>query len=170
MRTTTWCGKSVGINNVKILVLGLGNELVSDDGAGILVTRMVKEPLQGQADVVESALSGLALLDLFLGYDRAIIVDAIMTGAHPVGAIVEIDAEAISALVAPSPHYTGLPEMLSIADQLQLPFPRVFCILGLEVADLVTFGGEITPAVRDALPALAARICEQVRRWQAEEH
>ncbi|MHB0936092.1 MAG: hypothetical protein ACYC6A_06840 [Armatimonadota bacterium] len=50
-----------------ILVLGLGNELLSDDGVGVLAVRTLAKELRGQADVVETALHGLALLELFLG-------------------------------------------------------------------------------------------------------
>ncbi|HOS44477.1 MAG TPA: hypothetical protein PK794_12355, partial [Armatimonadota bacterium] len=63
-----------------ILILGLGNDIISDDAAGLLVARMVREELAGVADVVESSLSGLALLELLLGYARVVIVDAEGTG------------------------------------------------------------------------------------------
>ena len=53
---------------MKTLVLGLGNELLSDDGVGILAVRRLKETYKGQADIVETSLHGLALLDLFIGH------------------------------------------------------------------------------------------------------
>ena len=107
---------------MKTIVLGLGNDLLGDDAAGILAARALREQIGDVADVVESSLTGLALLDLFLGYDRAIIIDAIVTGNKPPGAIHELHPSDLDPVVAPSPHYTGLPEMLAISERLDLKF------------------------------------------------
>ena len=148
-----------------ILVLGLGNDLLGDDAAGILAVRALQEELAGKADVVETALHGLALLDLFLGYERAIIIDAIHTRAHPPGTILELHPEDLPAVETPSPHYTGLPEMLVLADQLQLDFPQEIIIFALEVIDPYTMGADLTPPVRAALPEVIRRVKEQVDEW-----
>jgi hydrogenase maturation protease len=98
-------------------------------------------------------------LDFFLGYERAILLDAIQTGRQPAGAIIELGVADLSPIAAPSPHFTGLPEMISIARQLQLDFPGDFRIFAVEVADPHTLGGGMSPAVREAIP----RLCERVR-------
>ena len=109
---------------MKILVLGLGNDLLGDDAAGLLAVRALKDTLTSeQATVVESSLSGIALLDHFLGYQKAAIIDAIKTGKNPPGSIMELQPEDLSEVAAPSPHYAGLPEMLALAKQLSLEFP-----------------------------------------------
>jgi len=143
---------------MKTLVLGLGNDLLADDAVGILAAHELQTQLQGRADVVASALHGLALLDLFIGYDRAIIIDAIQTGKHPPGSIIEISAADLSHVYAPSPHYAGLPEMLDLAKQLGLPFPHDLTIFAIEVADIHTVGGPMTPAVRQAIRDLCRRV------------
>jgi hydrogenase maturation protease len=150
------------MDSAKTIVVGLGNDLIADDGVGVLAARALKEELAGHADVVETSMHGLALLDIFLGYDRAILLDAIQTGKHPPGAVVEIQASEIGPIIAPSPHFAGLPEMLALAEQLQLEFPRQFRIFAVEVVDPRTLGGPMTPAVRDAIPALCARVREAV--------
>ena len=150
----------------RILVLGLGNELLADDGAGILAARALAEELKGQADIVETSLHGLALLEFFLGYQRAIVVDAIHTRAHPPGTILELHPEDLPTVKSPSPHYTGLPEMLVLAEQLELDFPREIIIFALEVVDTFTMGGDLTPPIKEALPELIRRVKEQVERWK----
>ena len=147
---------------MEILVLGLGNELLCDDGVGILAARALRDELDGIADVVETSLHGLALLELFLGYRRAVLIDAIHTATRPAGAIVELDPGELATVASPSPHYTGLPEMLTLAAQLELDFPGEIHIIAMEVADPHTIGGELTPAVRQALPELVARVRERV--------
>ena len=150
-----------------ILVLGLGNELLSDDGVGILAARALAKELRGQADVVETALHGLALLELFLGYRQAIVVDAICTGAHPPGAILELDPADLETVESPSPHYTGLPEMLTLAMQLKLDFPPDIKIIAMEVVDPFTVGFELSDPVQQALPEFIAKIKAQVMKWDA---
>jgi hydrogenase maturation protease len=153
-----------------ILVLGLGNELLADDGVGILAARALAAEVGEHADVVETSQHGLALLDSFLGYRRAIIIDAIHTTTHAPGTILELNPEDLPPVATPSPHYTGLPEMLLMAGQLQLDFPRQIKIFALEIVDPHTVGGAITPPVQAALPALIQRVRHQLDAWTNDSH
>ncbi len=145
---------------MRTLVLGLGNELLSDDGVGIAAARSVRSALAGRrdVDVVESSLAGVALLDLFLGYDRAIVIDAIRTRRAAPGSVFELSPADLDPVAAPSPHFTGLPEMLAVARQLRLAFPAEVRILAVEVEDAATIGGGMSVAVREAVPRVAARV------------
>jgi len=143
----------------KTLVMGLGNEILADDAVGVLVARQLKDELAGRADVISCAMHGLALLELFIGYDRAILIDAIQTGKNPPGTITELRGEDLDKVYAPSPHYAGVPEMLELAEQLELDFPNEFLIFAVEVEDMRTIGGPVTPAVAAAIPA----VCERVK-------
>ncbi len=153
---------------MKILVLGLGNELLGDDGVGIAAARALRGVLAGEAgvDVTESPLAGLALLDLFLGYDRAVVLDGIRTGKAAPGTVMALGPGDLSAVVAPSPHYAGLPEMLAVARRLELGFPAEVVVLAVEAEDPFTIGAGLSDAVRGALPALTARVRRQVAAWQ----
>jgi len=174
---------------MKTLVLGLGNDLISDDAVGPLAARRLRDEggLPPDVDVVETALHGVALLELFIGYDRAIILDAVHTSTltqapaqeqagaqprvshalHPAGpgSIHELDPSDFDAVANPSPHFTGLPELFALADRLELEFPHQIKIFAVEVADTTTIGGPLTPAVEAALPALCHRVREQLRVW-----
>jgi len=152
-----------------ILVLGLGNELLSDDGVGILAVRKLARELRGKTDVVETALHGLALLELFIGHRQAIVIDAICTGAHPPGSVIELDPADLETVESPSPHYTGLPEMLTLAEQLKLDFPVDVKIIAMEVVDPFTVGFDLSEPVKQALPELVRMVREQVKAWIAAE-
>jgi hydrogenase maturation protease len=145
---------------VKTLVLGLGNELLGDDGIGIAAIQALREalPTREDVDLVESPLAGLALLDLFLDYDRAVVVDGIRTGRHPPGSIIELSPADLDRIVAPSPHYAGLPELLAVARGLDLHFPSDVRILAVETEDPWTIGGTISEPVRGAIPEIVARV------------
>ena len=142
---------------MKILVLGLGNDLLADDAIGHLAVHELAPRLAGRADVVATALHGLALLDEMTGYDAAVVLDAACTGRRPVGEVHEIDPASLARIESPSPHFTGLPEMLDLARRLGIPFPRRVRIVAVEVRDPYTVGGAMTPEVRAALPALCER-------------
>ena len=153
---------------MRILVLGLGNDLLADDAIGHLAAAELGQRLAGRADVEATALHGLALLDVLAGYDAAVVLDAACTGARPVGEVHEIDPATLARIESPSPHFAGFPEMLDLADRLGLHFPRKLRILAVEVLDPFTIGGAMTPAVRDALPELCERAERAVAELEAE--
>ena len=153
---------------MKIIVLGLGNDLLADDAIGHLAVGALEPRLAGRADVEATALHGLALLDVLAGYDAAVVLDAAVTGAHPVGEVHEIDPATLARIESPSPHFAGFPEMLDLAARLELHFPRKLRIIAVEVLDPYTVGGTMTPAVRAALPGLCERAIRAVGELEAE--
>ena len=152
---------------MNILVLGLGNDILADDAAGLLVARAVRERLREHPEVTveETSMHGMALLDLFVGYEKALLLDAIQTGAHPPGTLLELDPRTLGRVTSPSPHFAGLPEMMAAAEALALDYPTEFRILAVEVSDPLTVGGAMTAEVRDALPVLADRAVGLVEAW-----
>ncbi len=151
---------------MKTLVLGLGNELLSDDGLGLLTVRKLREENGARADFVECSLSGMALLEIFVDYDKAIIVDAVKTGKNAPGTIYEYNPEDLGPVFAPSPHYSGLPELLSTAAQLGLDYPDEIKIFAMEVEDPYTIGGGLTKPVEKSLAKLADKIKTQLSDWE----
>ncbi len=162
---------------MRTLVLGLGNELLGDDAVGLAAVRALRAewaaaagpagPDGDQVEIVETALSGLALLDLFIGFDRALIIDSVCTGRRPPGTVSELAPADLDAVVAPSPHFSGLPELLALARRLEVPFPAAIRILTIETADPYTLGAGLTPAVERGLPELVARAREILRAFDA---
>ncbi len=150
---------------MRSLVLGLGNEIAGDDAVGILVARAIREEAQGRADVVESSASGIALIEVLAGYDRAVIVDAIRTGKHPPGTITEIPLERVGRVVAPSLHHAGLPEMAAVAEKLGLTFPAETRVIAVEVVDPYTIGTPLSEPAAAAIGEVVRRIRDQLDRW-----
>jgi hydrogenase maturation protease len=153
---------------MRTLVLGLGNELAADDAAGVLVARAVRARVDGAADVVESSASGIALIEIFAGYDRAIVVDSIVTGRNPPGTIAELSLEDVGRVVAPSLHHAGLPEMAAVAQRLGLRFPTDTRVLAVEVLDPYTLGGAVSAPVAAALDELVRRVRGLLERWASD--
>ena len=152
---------------MKILVLGLGNELLADDAVGLLIIRELANEYKGQAELVECTVSGLALLEYFVDFEKAIIVDSINTGKQPAGSIYELAPADLGEVYAPSPHYTGLPEMMALAKQLELQFPEDIKIFAMEIADPYTIGGSLTQSVSMAMEGLKMKILKQLSVWES---
>jgi len=148
------------------LVLGLGNDLLADDAIGIVVVRRLSEEIPARADFVESGLHGVALMDILAGYKRAIIVDAIRTGSLPPGTIIELRPDDLRTVRSPSPHYSGLPEMIELAREMELAFPEDIRILAVEIVDPLTLGGAMSPQVSAAMDMLVERVKDRLTRWE----
>jgi hydrogenase maturation protease len=140
---------------MKTLVLGLGNPLVSDDSAGLRVAAMLRELLAGRKDidVDEDYWGGLRLMERMAGYDRAIVIDAICTGAPP-GTIHQLKPDSIPTQRSASAHDVNLPTALAFGRQhgVELPEDENILLVGIEAEDVLTFSEKCTPAVREAVP------------------
>ncbi|KYK36530.1 MAG: hydrogenase maturation protease [Theionarchaea archaeon] len=156
-----------------ILVLGIGNPILTDDAVGILV---VRELHNIDADVEEAAIGGMSLLDLILGYDTVIIVDAVKSpskekgrksnekgkGKKMPGTVSILQEHEIKrALHASSTHDVSFSEALELGRNL-FPdeMPSTIIVIGIEVQDTETFSEIPTEPVRNAIPEAARMITE----------
>jgi hydrogenase maturation protease len=149
---------------MKTLVIGLGNPILKDDGVGIYTARVVRAvlPPAAEVDVVELAVGGLALMEAMIGYERAILIDALWTmpGEHA-GEIVEFDAGDLpETLNTRSAHDADLPTALRTGRRLgaQLPAQKNIQIVAIRAEDVLTFGETPNPHVAAAIPEAAFRV------------
>jgi hydrogenase maturation protease len=148
-----------------LLVLALGNDVMGDDGAGPAAARALRERYGDRVDVVESGEAGLALLEILEGYERALLLDTILTGTVAAGTILCFRPDSFRKVVAPSPHYAGLPEVFELARRLDVPLPREIEVLAMEAKDPYTVREGLTPEVAAALPSLVERASAILDRW-----
>jgi hydrogenase maturation protease len=154
---------------MRTVVLGLGNDYAGDDAVGVLAARALQGQLAGAADVAETAASGLALLEDLAGYDRAIVIDAILTGRYPPGSIIELSLTELGPVAAPSLHQAGMPELAAFAGRLGLKFPSQLKVLAVEVASPPVFGAPLSEAVSTAIGPIGELVRAQLERWTAED-
>lgn len=148
---------------MKTLVLGLGNSILSDDGVGIYVAREIKNALnREEIAVAEASLAGLGLLDLLVGYDRAIIIDATQTSGGKVGQIRRLNSNVLDATRhTASTHNVNFATALELGRQLGLDLPQQIVIFAIEVADVSTFSEECTPEVKKAIPKCVEMVIQE---------
>jgi hydrogenase maturation protease len=146
---------------MKTLILGLGNPLVTDDSVGLRVAAELRPLLSGRGDVdvEEDYWGGLRLMERLVGYDRAIIIDAIRTGAPP-GVIHHLAPDELPTQRSASSHDVDLPTALEFGRRagMQLPENGRILLVGIEVEDILTFGETCTPAVLAAISPAAQDI------------
>jgi len=164
-------------------LLCLGNELISDDGLGIVAARSLSGRLAlagtsvppgrafdpavtvrafeipgvGPVEVVETALTGMYLLELVVGASRLIVIDTVVTGATDPGTVLELQESDLDGPRGGSPHYIGLLETLDLARALGLDVPADVVIVAVEAGDYTTVGGEMTAPVGAAVPVVVEK-------------
>lgn len=148
----------------RTLLLGLGNDILSDDGVGLKVVAALRPRLAGQRELtlLESSEMGLSLLDLVAGFERLVLVDAVQTGQALPGTWHEIEGGDLPSMRAVSPHFLGLGEVLTLGVALGLPMPRSVTIFAIEVADPFTVGTQLSPSVAAALPKVVESIAARL--------
>ncbi|MBM3324465.1 MAG: hydrogenase maturation protease [Calditrichaeota bacterium] len=155
-----------------LLVLCLGNEILSDDGFGPEVARRLQKESEPDfpADVVFAPLAGFNLLDLLTERERVLIVDTIRTGKVAPGTLHHFPASAL----APShnlttSHQINLPTALELSRRLSIKMPEVVDVLAVEAQNLETFSEQLTPPVRDAVEEAVRFILEWIQKHSTQE-
>ena len=149
---------------MKTLILGLGNPILSDDSVGLRVARELEGRFnQSDVTVLETSVAGLDFLDLLVGYDRAIIIDAIQTGGGKVGQVYQFEPGDFDATRhASTPHDVNFATAIELGNRLGLDLPRKITIFAIEVQDVVCYSEECTPEVMAAIPVCVAKIIEEL--------
>lgn len=162
-----------GDSRQRVVIIGLGNELVTDDGAGIHAVREVRRKLTAESDsrlpqgvsIVELAAGGFRLLDAIGDCDHCIVVDAQTTGTNPPGTISRtVRIPGVEAAAPISSHQLDFGQLLALAAALGSPLPTSMIIFGIEALDVTSYADRCTAEVAASLPRLAEMVCAEVHR------
>jgi hydrogenase maturation protease len=151
-----------------ILVLGIGNILLRDEGVGVrVIERLAGEPLPPNVEVIDGGTAGADLVDLIANRRRLIVVDAVQAGAAP-GAVLRLRPEDLipdeTGLV--SLHQVGLLESLDMAARLGCA-PEDVRIFGVQPGDLSP-GLALSAEVAAAVPRVVALVMEELSNLNRE--
>jgi hydrogenase maturation protease len=154
-----------------IAVVGIGNLLLSDDGAGIHAVRALRKDsrVRSMARLIDGGTVGTDLLAQVCGCERLLIIDAVDAGLPP-GAMVWMDlSDAGPRQSGPrkietrNAHQCGIPELLDDLHLLGVA-PLHVVLVGVQPAT-IGLGTLLSPEVASALPALSAEVVRQLDRW-----
>lgn len=151
---------------MRVRVLGCGNWFAGDDAVGLQVAREVRrQPLPAGVDVIEVGGGGLSVLPLLAGIDKAILVDAMMSGAQ-VGIVRRYAAPDLVPQDAWrfSTHQLDLAEALQLGHQFQPEaLPRELVVVGIEIPPPMRFHLGLSRAVAEAVPMAVEMILRDLR-------
>lgn len=143
----------------RTLVLGLGNDILSDDGVGLIAARRVAELVGDLAEVTEASVATIDLLSLMSGYDRVVIIDAFLSPDLAAGTPIRATPDDLpKGFGYRSFHTLTFREVMEMGDWLGLDMPRVVVIHGLAVDETSTFGEEFSPAVASVWQSWAEQV------------
>lgn len=156
--------------NMTILVLGLGNILLTDEQVGVRVVEAVSETTQARdlgIRALDGGTMGLSLLVEMEDADAMVVIDAAALGDVP-GSVRVFEGEAMDHFLKTrgrNPHDIGLDDML---DGLRLrdKVPACRALVGIQPKHLGV-GEDMTPAVADAVPLAVERVLALAAEWSA---
>lgn len=151
---------------MSILVMGLGNLVMSDDGLGSRVISELEKRFSPPDQVVllDGGTLGLDLLPRLEGIDKLLIIDALQMGAEP-GTLFRLEGEEVPRAFANklSVHQMGLQDLLAVAE-LQGHLPGELVVLGAQAA-VIEMRMELSPPVEAALEKVIAAVLTELERW-----
>jgi hydrogenase maturation protease len=160
------------VNGERILIMGLGNILLKDEGIGVHIAgELQKQNLPANVEVVDG---GTASVDILLSQDRPyklVVVDAMKAGKKP-GTIYKtrLKADAIDKLAEIfsekkqsriSLHQVGLIDALLVAEKTDCA-PEEITIIGVE-PNQIESGMELTEKLEQKIPEIIDTVLEEIR-------
>jgi hydrogenase maturation protease len=150
-------------NKLNILVLGVGNILLSDEGVGIRVVErlLARYLLPPEVEVIDGGTMGLDLLGYFQDRSHVLLIDAVKSG-RPAGTVSRLELTDPSAHFRTriSPHQIGLSDVLAIAAVTD-GLPPHMVLFGIEPARLDT-GLELSPEAAASLDPLTGMVAQEL--------
>ena len=151
---------------MSILVLGLGNTIMTDDGFGVKVvtTLSSRYNFQGQVKLIDGGTLGLDLLPELEELDSLLIIDALDMRAEP-GGIFRLEGDEVPRAFASklSIHQMGLQDLLAVAE-FQGHAPRNLVVWGVQ-PECIEMGTELTATVAATVKPVIEKVLEELKRW-----
>lgn len=150
---------------MKTLIVGLGNPILGDDGIGWRIAEEAQRDFYGatyefgashQIDFDFLSLGGISLMEHLIGYDQAIIIDAIHTGNNPQGNVSIFPLANLTGKPQghlSSSHDTNLPDAIEMGKLMGAQLPQDITIIAIEAQNVYDFSEDLSSPVADAIPA-----------------
>jgi hydrogenase maturation protease len=158
-------------NNPHVVVIGLGNPLMGDDGLGLAVLDQLRSEyaLAPEVELVDGGTWGMNLLPVIEEAHELILIDAIDAGEPP-GTLVRLEHERLPRYLATklSPHEVDLHDVLALAE-LRGTLPLDTVALGLQPKS-IELRNSLSDVLRCRVGTLAAAVAQELaQRGHAAE-
>ncbi|HEY3273023.1 MAG TPA: hydrogenase maturation protease [Methanocella sp.] len=150
----------------KIVVLGVGNRLMGDDGFGPrVIEALEKRDIPSNVEVMDAGVGGMAILSWIEGADKVVIIDSVQTGNEPPGTVYRFTDKELppSDMFMLSLHDLNLVDTINIGRIVQ-KMPDEIIILGVEVKRVAEFDDRLTPEVEAAMAEVIDLVTEEIKK------
>ncbi len=154
---------------MKIVVVGLGNPILTDDAAGIRISEIVQKkieqitlPQSVSVRVCQDEVGGWDIIDKAEGFDILILVDAMTDPALKPGELKWYPHAAFSSIRLSGIHSMDVFTALEFAGKHRVKVPGKVLVLGVGVKDIHTFSEQCTPEVAAAIEKGADEVLRQI--------
>lgn len=146
----------------RVLILGLGNDILTDDSIGLRVLDAMQSRFPGAFEFSKCGLGGLDTLEMIKGFGRVVMIDAIKTLTVPAGTVIFLAPEDFKhTLHISNFHDIDILNAMEIGRKLGMQIPDRFDIIAIEIVEDREFGECLSPELEAALP----RICMEIEIW-----
>ncbi|HNW89357.1 MAG TPA: hydrogenase maturation protease [Bacteroidales bacterium] len=150
--------------NKHTLILGLGNDILMDDGIGIRLCKKMQHYFSEESVTFDTvSLGGLEILEFIQGYNNVIFIDAIKTSDGIPGTVyyfTPADFKETSNLS--NLHDVSFLTALEIGKKLNMEVPEHLHIIAIEIVEDLTFGEDFTPEVQEKYPEIVVQVRDLV--------
>ncbi|RMH07465.1 MAG: HyaD/HybD family hydrogenase maturation endopeptidase [Aquificota bacterium] len=151
---------------MRVLVLGVGNVLLSDEGLGVKALEELKKTFKFPPNVklAEGGTLGIDLLYLIEGFEKLLLIDAVL-GGNPPGTLYKLKNHEVEVYLKRkvSAHELGLEEVLALAGMLGKK-PKEVVLIGME-PERIEPSFELSHTVKGRLPLLLDEALKQLKEW-----
>lgn len=150
---------------MRIVVLGVGNILLSDEGIGVRAVEKLQRDfvLPAEVAVIDGGTTGMEMLEDMACADHIVIIDAVRSGNAP-ASIVRLAGEQVPVFFRTklSPHQIGLSDVLATL-VLTGEQPGGVTVIGVEPVSLET-SMTLSPQVEAVLPEVVSQVVNELRQ------
>jgi hydrogenase maturation protease len=135
----------------KILIHGIGNEILTDDGIGPKLVKRLKGNLsRTDIDFETAFLGGLEVLEYIQGYETVIFIDAIRTRGGVPGTVYRLSPEDFNSTIhLSSVHDVSFLTAVGLGNKLGMDMPQHIHIIAIEILEDRVFDDNFTPQIRE---------------------
>ena len=151
---------------MKTIVLGVGNPILKDDGAGIHVIRQLKKYVKDPDVTLDEAMTGgMNLLDMIIGYEKAILIDTVKMKGAKTGEVRRFSLRDFSSVHSSNPHDVDLLEAIKLAQKLgEARIPKEIVIVGISVNETQhVFGEQLSERMAKAVPKAVETVISELK-------
>jgi len=148
--------------NNKILILGMGNDILTDDGIGIKITKVLEKEFPYPNIIYDTlSLGGLEIIEYIKDFSTVIIIDAIKTMNGIPGTVYQFVPEDFKeTLHLSNIHDISFLTSLQLAKDLEIKTPENVHIIAIEILEDMVFSDDFTPQIQEKYPEILKEVTE----------